>query len=321
MRRTVALLAAVLLVAGLAGCGSDGAEPGAPKGASLVLDFTPNAVHTGIYAARAEGFYDEAGVDLQIHQPGESTDAPKLLAAGRTDFAILDIHDLGIARERGFPLVGVMPLVQRPLAAILSRTATGVVTPGGLVGHTVGVTGLPSDEAVVASEVRAEGADPAAVHEVTIGFNAVSALAADKVDAATGFWNAEGVALKMLGVPIETFKVDEYGAPSYPELILTTSVKTLEDEPQLVREVVVATRRGYAFTVNHPDKALDDLLEADTALDRTEQEAQLRVILPILAPVSFNPQILRQWAAWDLKNGLLEHKLDVKAAFDLAPVD
>src|SRR5882672_6712309 len=121
MRRAVALLAAVLLLAGPAGCGGDGAEPGVPKGATLVLDFTPNAVHSGIFAAQAEGFYREAGVDLQVRAPGESTDAPKLLAAGRTDFAILDIHDLGIARERGLPLVGVMPIVQRPLASILAR--------------------------------------------------------------------------------------------------------------------------------------------------------------------------------------------------------
>jgi len=52
MRGTVALLAAVLALAGVAGCGGDGAEPGVPKGASVVLDFTPNAVHSGIYAAQ-----------------------------------------------------------------------------------------------------------------------------------------------------------------------------------------------------------------------------------------------------------------------------
>src|SRR5215471_8172155 len=121
MNRVVALLATALALAGVAGCGGRGAEPGAPKGATVVLDFTPNAVHSGIYAAQAEGFYEGAGVDLHIRVPGESTDAPKLLAAGRTDFAILDIHDLGIARERGLPLVGVMPIVQRPLAAVLAR--------------------------------------------------------------------------------------------------------------------------------------------------------------------------------------------------------
>jgi len=100
MRRAVALLAAALLLAGVAGCGGSGAEPGAPKGATLVLDFVPNAVHTGIYAAAAQGFYKKAGIDLHVQVPGESTDAPKLLTAGRTQFAILDITDLGIADGR-----------------------------------------------------------------------------------------------------------------------------------------------------------------------------------------------------------------------------
>jgi NitT/TauT family transport system substrate-binding protein/putative hydroxymethylpyrimidine transport system substrate-binding protein len=317
MRRAVALLAAVLLLAGIAGCGGDGAEPGAPKGASVVLDFTPNAVHSGIYAAQSEGFYEDAGVDLTIHQPGESTDAPKLLAAGRTEFAILDIHDLGIARERGLDLVGLMPLVQRPLAAILARADRGVRSPRELEGRTVGVTGLPSDEAVVDSEVSAAGGDPAAVKEVTIGFNAVSSLAAGKVDAATGFWNAEGVALERLGVPLRIFKVDEYGAPPYPELVLATSAKTLADDPELVASMVAATRRGYAFTEAHPTLALGDLLAGDKALNRAEQAAQLKVLLPDLEPKPFDPRVLRDWAAWDLEHGLLERPLDVGAAFDL----
>jgi NitT/TauT family transport system substrate-binding protein/putative hydroxymethylpyrimidine transport system substrate-binding protein len=321
MRRAVALLAAVLLLAGAAGCGGDGAEPGAPKGADLVLDFTPNAVHSGLYAAAAEGFYDDAGVRLSIQQPGESTDAPKLLAAGRTDFAILDIHDLGIARERGLPLVGLTALVQRPLAAVLARADTGVRSPRDLEDRTVGVTGLPSDEAVVDSEVSADGGDPAKVDEVTIGFNAVSSLAADKVDAATGFWNAEGVALRRLGVPLRVFKVDRYGAPPYPELILTATEQTVADDPELVDAVVAATRRGYAFTERRPAEALDDLLAADPALERADQAAQLRALLPALQPSPFKPRVLREWAAWDLEHGLLSRKLDVSAAFDLTPAD
>lgn len=318
MRRAVALLAAVLLLAGVAGCGGDGAEPGVPKGAAVVLDFTPNAVHSGIYAARAQGFYRDAGVDLTIHQPGESTDAPKLLAAGRTEFAILDIHDLGIARERGFELVGVMPLVQRPLAAVIARGDGSIRSPRDLEGQTVGVTGLPSDEAVVDSEVSADGGDPAKVDEVTIGFNAVASLAAGKVDAATGFWNAEGVTLARSGVPIRIFEVNRYGAPPYPELILTTSQKTLDEDPELVEAVVAATRRGYAFTEAHPARALGDLLAADTALDYSEQAAQLEVLLPDLHPLPFDPAVLNEWAAWDLEHGLLERPLNIDAAFDIS---
>jgi len=317
MGRVAALLAAALLLAGLAGCGGGGAEPGAPKGATLVLDFVPNAVHSGIYAAQAEGFYEDEDVDLNIQAPGESTDAPKLLAAGKTDFAILDIHDLGIAREKGLDLVGVMPIVQRPLASVIARGDGPVRRPRDLEGHTVGVTGLPSDEAVVDSEVSADGGDPAKVDRVTIGFNAVASLAADKVDAATGFWNAEGVALKQQDIPVRIFKVDSYGAPPYPELILTTSRKTIGRDPELVDAIVAATTRGYEFAEDEPERALGDLLTADPTLLRAEQKAQLDVLLPALDPAPFDPAVLREWAAWDLDHGLLERPIDVERAFRL----
>jgi NitT/TauT family transport system substrate-binding protein/putative hydroxymethylpyrimidine transport system substrate-binding protein len=315
MRRAVALLAAVLSLTGVAGCGGNGAEPGAPKGVTLVLDFVPNAVHSGIYAAQRQGYYREEGIDLKIRQPGESTDAPKLLAAGRADFAILDIHDLGIARERGLDVVGTMPIVQRPLAAVIARGNGPVRRPRDLEGHTAGVTGLPSDEAVVDSEVTADGGDPARVDRVTIGFSAVSSLAAGKVDAATGFWNAEGVALRQQGVPMRIFKVDEYGAPPYPELILTASQHTIESDPELVDSMVAATTRGYEFVTENPARGLDDLLAEVPSLDRGDQAAQLQALLPDLHPAPFDRGVLNEWAAWDLRHGLLEQPLDVQEAF------
>jgi ABC-type nitrate/sulfonate/bicarbonate transport system substrate-binding protein len=318
MKRVAALLAAALLASGAAGCSGGGAEPGAPDGATLVLDFVPNAVHSGIYAAQRQGYYRDAGIDLTVRQPGESTDAPKLLAAGRTDFAILDIHDLGIARERGLDVVGLMPIVQRPLAAVIAAGGGPVQRPRDLEGHSVGVTGLPSDEAVVDSEVSADNGNPAKVHRVTIGFNAVSSLAAGRVDAATGFWNAEGVALRQRDIPIRIFKVNRYGAPPYPELVLTASRRTIEDDPQLVDAMLAATTRGYRFAVAHPQRALDDLTASVPSLDRAEQTAQLAALRPDLHPAPFDPDVLRAWAAWDLQHGLLEKPLAVDEAFELS---
>jgi putative hydroxymethylpyrimidine transport system substrate-binding protein len=316
MRRAVALLAAALLLAGLAGCGGSGAEPGVPKGATVVLDFVPNAVHTGIYAAQAEGLYRKAGVDLHVQVPGESTDAPKLLAAGRTQFAILDITDLGIANEKGLELVGLMPIEQEPLAAILARRDGPVKRPREMDGHTVGVTGLPSDTAVVRSEVSGDGGDPAGVKEVTIGFNSVASLAAGKVDAATGFWNDEAVEAKRQGIPLRVFKVDEYGAPQYPELVLTTTRKILEAEPDLVKAMVRATREGYEFTEKNPPRALGDLLAANPSLEKPDTEAQLKVLLPALHPDPFKRPVLKEWASWAASHELLPEPLDVDRAFD-----
>jgi putative hydroxymethylpyrimidine transport system substrate-binding protein len=315
MRRAAALLAAVLLAAGASGCGGDGDEPGAPRGVALMLDFVPNAVHSGIYAAARRGWYADEGIDLTIREPGESADAPKLLAAGRVDLAILDIHDLGIARERGLDLVGLMPIVRRPLAAVIARRDGDVRRPRDLGGRAVGVTGLPSDEAVVDSEVDADGGDPEEVRRVTIGFNAVASLAAGKVDAATGFWNAEAVALRERSVPTRVFKLDRYGAPPYPELVLATSRRTLESDPELVDAMVAATTRGYELASARPAAALDDLLAAVPSLDRAEQEAQLRALGPDLRPAPFDPAVLRAWVSWDVEHGLLDHPLDIEDAF------
>jgi len=317
MRRAVALLAAALLLVGVAGCGGSGAEPGVPKGATVVLDFVPNAVHTGIYAGQAQGLYEKAGVDLHIQVPGESTDAPKLLAAGRTQFAILDITDLGIAVEKGLDLVGLMPIVQEPLAAVLARKDGPVKRPRDMDGHTVGVTGLPSDTAVVESAVAADGGDPKGVDEVTIGFNSVASLAAGKVDAATGFWNDEAVEAKRQGIPLRVFKVDEYGAPKYPELILTTTRKELQSDPALVRAMVQATTEGYEFTEKNPSKALDDLIAANPSLEKDDTEAQLNVLLPALHPDPFKESVLKEWSTWATSHGLLPEPLDVRQAFDL----
>src|SRR5829696_3386097 len=120
MRWVAAPLAAVLAALALAGCGGDGAEPGASEEATLVLDFQPNAVHAGIYDALARGYLSDRGVELTVREPSSATDAPKLLEAGRAQFAILDIHDLGLARERGLDVVGVAAIVQRPLAAVIA---------------------------------------------------------------------------------------------------------------------------------------------------------------------------------------------------------
>ncbi len=316
MKRVVASLAAVLASLAIAGCGGGGAEPGAPQRATLVLDFTPNAVHSGIYAALERGLYRKLGVQLDVRPPSASSDAPKLLQAGRVDFAILDIHDLGIARERGLPLVGVAAIVQRPLAALITRADGPIGRPRDLQGRLVGVTGLPSDDAVVDSEVRADGGDPQAVRRVTIGFDAVASLAAGKVDAATGFWNAEAVALERRGIPVRVFRVDRYGAPPYPELVLVTTRELLRRDPALVRSVTSATARGYRLTMRRPTVALDALLAANPSLDPAEQRAELRLLLPAFAPPGrLRPTALRGWAGWDVRHGILARRIDPKGAF------
>jgi putative hydroxymethylpyrimidine transport system substrate-binding protein len=322
MARVAASLAAALAAFALTACGDGGAEPGASDEVTLVLDFTPNAVHTGLYAALAEGEFEREGIVLEVREPSASTDGPKLLETGRAEFAVLDIHDLAIARERGLDIVGVAALVQRPLAAVIAGDREAVRTPADREGGTAGVTGLPSDDAVLDSVLAAGGASPESVERVTIGFDSIAALLAGRVDAATAFWNAEGVALRRLGVPTREFRVDDFGAPPYPELVLATTARTVAERPELVDGMRAALEEGQQAVLADPDAALADLLEAVPELSEAEQRAQLSALLAadaIGAGVLLDDGLLVQWSEWDARHGIVRRppQVDRAFAFDL----
>jgi len=328
MSRIAASLAAVLLGPALLalGCGKGGAEPDAPKESgrdpvpiSLVLDFQPNAVHSGIYAALADGALGRAGIDLEVREPGSSSDAPKLLAAGRADMAIMDINDVGIARQEGAAIVAIGAIVQRPLAAVIAADRTSVAVPADLSGGRVGVTGLPSDDAVLDSVLGSTGVDPGSVERTTIGFDSVPLLAAGRVDAATAFWNAEGVTLREQGVRTREFRVDEFGAPRYPELVLVTTQGRLASDPDSLAAVVGALERGYGSVIADPLTGLEALVNAVPELEGHLQAAQLEALLEVDAfspPLALERRRVEAWAAWALRAGILEEPLDLGAAFE-----
>jgi ABC-type nitrate/sulfonate/bicarbonate transport system substrate-binding protein len=312
-----ALVVAAALALG--GCGASNDAPAPNRAATLLLDFQPNAVHTGIYTAVDRGYDDALGVNLRIRVPSDSTDAVKLLVSGRTDLAILDIHDLAIARERGRDLVGVMAIVQTPLAAVLAQP--DVKTPRDLEGRRVGVTGLPSDDAVLRSIVAGAGGDPSKVRATTIGFTAVPSLLTGRIAAATGFWNVEGVALRARRPKTREFRVDDYGAPAYPELVLATTRTTLQDEPGLVRGAVAAIARGYSEVLSDPESAISTLVRATSGLDRAGVQRELDAVSPAFTAGArtfgeLDPARLRAWAIWERRFGIVKRLPDVARAFD-----
>ena len=308
-----------MLAAALAagGCGADDGD-GAARRATLLLDFQPNAVHAGIYAALEKDYDGARKLALDVQVPSDSTDAVRLLVAGRTDLAVLDIHDLAIARERGRDLVGVMALVQRPLAALLVQPQ--IRTPRDLEGERVGVTGLPSDDAVLRSIVAGAGGDPRRVRRVTIGFEAVRSLLTSRVAGATAFWNVEGVALRAKRPRIREFRVDDYGAPAYPELVLTATRSTLRDKPELVDDAVKALVRGYRAVIADPPAGLSALLARTDGLDRVAAKRELDAVLPAFGTGTgvgeLDPRRLRAWARWDKRFGIVKRVPDVGRAFD-----
>jgi putative hydroxymethylpyrimidine transport system substrate-binding protein len=296
MRRIPLLLALLVF---LGGCG---AAEGDRVAARVALDFQPNAVHAGIYASPVGRLV-----------PGSSTDSLKLLAGGRADLAVVDIHDLGLARERGADIVGVGALVQRPLAAVIARA--GIRRPRDLEGKRVGVTGLPSDDAVLRAVVEHDGGHFGRLKRTTIGFSAVPSLIAGRVDAVVAFWNAEGVALRARGVHTREFRVDDYGAPRYPELVLATKSSTLRKRPELVKAALADIRHGTIVALRDRAGSIARIAAASGA-DRQLVRAELDAVAPaLLPPLRLDRAALAAWARFDARFGILKRPPDVEAAF------
>jgi putative hydroxymethylpyrimidine transport system substrate-binding protein len=329
LARPAAKLAAglsVLLL--LSGCGLASAKSqtiaskASGQSASLMLDFTPNAIHTGIYLALARGYDRANGVDLHVRVPGESTDAISLLTAGKVNFAVLDIHDLALADAKGDKLVGIMALVERPLASVIAGPA--FTNPRQLVGQTVGVTGDPSDLAVLRSIVAGAGGNPAKLKTITIGYDAVPDLIAGRVAGATAFWNDEGLQLSHQHPPFHVFKVDDYGAPAYPELVVTATQSELKRDPGLARRVVRTLVDGYDAVLAHPQAGEHALTSQVTGLSAKAVNQQLEVELPAFLPKggggygTLQPALLKAWAKWEKKFGIVKKTPDVAAIFSSA---
>src|SRR3954451_2804646 len=310
-------LPALLLPLLAVGCGGgdDGGGGTKPlRRVTLVLDFTPNAAHAGIYAAVAGHRDRDHGVKLTGRQPTSSSDSLKLLSVGRADLAVADIHDLGLARERGEDLVGVGALVQRPLASVIAGPK--VTRPRQLEGKRVGVTGVPSDDAVLRAVVQGDGGNILRVRKVTIGFDAVSALLTAKVAAVTAFWNAEGVILKRRGLATHEFRVDQFGAPRYPELVLVVRHEDLRADSKLVRDTLAALGDGTRDALSHRAAAVKEVAAAAQAKPDLIA-AELDAIAPALSPpIKLDPQALAGWSSFDFRFGILRRVPLVRETFD-----
>lgn len=312
----VVVLLVLLLAAAFAGCGGDGEDrsAGEPRPVELALDFTPNPVHAPVFAAARTGADREEGIRLRIREPGEGPNALKLVASGRALLGLLDIHDLAIAREQGIDVVAVAALVQRPLAALLADPS--VRRPRDLEGRTVGVSGLPSDPAFVRAIVEEDGGEYERIEQVTIGFKAVSALLARRVAAVPAFWNAEGVALEQRGRDIRQFRVEDYGAPPYPEVVVIASRRALRERREDVRAAVRAIAAGVDAVADDPDAAVRELA-AVAAADEELVRAQLAAVLPLFRPaMRLDRRVLERWADFDARIGIVDERPDVGRAFD-----
>jgi putative hydroxymethylpyrimidine transport system substrate-binding protein len=322
MTRRLLPLAFILSACLLAACGekeepSAGAAAGGGEKLRVMLDYFPNADHAGLYAAQANGAYDDAGLDVEITPPPDPSAPLKLLLAGKVDIAISYEPELLMARDKGAELVSVGALVQKPLTSLMAVGKAKVRTPRDLRGKRVGTSGIPYQSAYLKTILAAAGVDAGSVKETNVGFNLVPAMLSGKVDATLGaFWNYEGTDLERRGKQPVIQRMEQLGVPTYSELVFVVRRRDLgEDFGAKVRRFMQATARGHEALRQDPKVGVDGLLEADPGLDRGLQEAVVKATLPVFFPEDdaqpFGYQDPEEWQAyidWMLENDLISEE-------------
>lgn len=284
---------------------------------TLILDFTPNAIHAGIYRALAAGYYRREGIDLRVLAPSATVEPLSLVAAGRAQFGLADGSDVMSEIAHGGSDEALAAIVQQPLGGLIALASEHLRSPAQLQGRTVGITGVPSDRAVLDTEVRHAGGDPAKVRVVTVGFDGAQALVAGRVAAFTGFVPDDGVGLQVSGHRITPFWLDREGGPAYPGLVAFANRALPASQPALVRDFLAATVRGYEDTLRDPSRSLSELLHANPSLSRPLTRASLQAYLPLFADggaVPFGtlqPARVAALSSWMVGNGLIAAPVSV----------
>lgn len=322
--KLVALALTLILLLGTAGCGGGG-EASSDNGLEefdIVLDWYPNAVHTFLYAAIEKGYFEEEGLKLNIQFPANPNDGISMPAAGKADLGIYYQMDTLMTKyNEEVPVVSIGALLQKSMNVVISLKEANINSPKDLIGKKVGYAGAAQSEAEMASIMEHVGASMDDIEFIDVGFDLLTATTTGQVDATIGnMVNHEVPQLEENGFEINYFFPTDYGVPQNYELIFIAGEKSVNENPEKFRKFLRAAQKGYEFTKNNPEEALQILLnnqnEENFPLSENVEKKSLDFLLPAYETeeAEFLSQDVKVWqesADWLFERGILDEKSDV----------
>ncbi|QDP39002.1 ABC transporter substrate-binding protein [Radiobacillus deserti] len=323
------IISLILLVGLLAACGQEQSKSAAKeegtstkelKKVKIMLDWTPNTNHTGLYVAKEKGYFEEQGLDVEIVLPGEAG-ANQLVASGQADFGIGAQESLTQARVQGVPLVSIAAIIQHNTSGFASPKDKKIDSPADFEGKTYGGYGDPVEKAVIDSLMKQENADVENVNIVNMGNSDFFTAVERDIDFAWIYYAWTGVEAELRNQKLNMVYLTDYSEKlDYYTPVLTTSEDKIKEDPDTVRAFVTAASKGYKYAINNPEKSAEILIKAVPDLDPELVRASQKWLSPRYQDDAkqWGVQKLEVWenyASWMMDNQLLEKKLDAEASF------
>lgn len=314
------LLLVVTLGLLITGCANDEQASQELEKVTMVLDWTPNTNHTGLYVAQAEGYFEEEGLDVEITLPSESG-ADQVVAAEKADFGISAQETITEARTQDIPIVSIAAVIQHNTSGFASPVDKEITTPADYAGKTYGGWGAPVEAAVIDSLMKQEDASIDDVSIINMGNTDFFTAVERDIDFAWIYYGWTGVEAELRGVDLNMQYLTDYTEKlDYYTPVITTNEMMIDENPETVEKFLAAVAKGYNYTIDNPEEAADILIEAVPDLDPELVKASQAWLSPKYQDdaAKWGVQDVAVWenySNWMYENDLLETELNATDAF------
>ena len=275
MKKILSVLLATVMIFLLTACGTtqkDGEKDiNELEKITFVLDWTPNTNHTGLYVAQEKGYFEEAGLEVEIVQPPEDG-AEVLVASGKAQFGVSfqDSMAAALVGENALPISAVAAVIQHNTSGIISRKGEGMDTPKGMEGYNYATWNGPIELATLKQVIEKDGGDFSKVELIpSTVTDEVSALKTKSVDSIWIFYGWAGVKTELEELETDYFAFADIDPVfDYYTPVLISGNKFLEEQPDTAKAFLAAIAKGYEYAMENPDEAAEILCKANPELDK-----------------------------------------------------
>ena len=316
------LLIITLVFSGCSSQNSENKEKAELEKTKIILDWTPNTNHTGLYVALEKGYYKDEGLDVEIVQPSEGS-STTLIATENGDFGVTYQEDVtyALTSEDPLPVKAIATIIQNNTSGFASPKSKNIETVKDFEGKVYGGWGSPSEEAILKAIMKKNGADYNKLKNINIGSDDFFAATEKNIDIAWIFEGWTGVEAKLKGIDLNYIAVkDLHPDLNYYTPILVTNNKLINENPDKVKDFLKATEKGYKYSIDNPEESAKILLKYAPELDENLAiESQKFLAKEYISDAPkwrvMKSEVWKNYAKFLKDNGLIEKELKVEDAF------
>ena len=338
-RRGALIIGAAAVMSAVVACGSSSSSPSSGGSSSsggsqamtsttVLLDWFPNPDHIALYLAQKDGDFTKQHLNVTFQSPSNSTDALKLVSLGQVPLAISYEPQTIVAATDNLNVAAVAAMIPTPLNSLIISGKSGVSSPAGLKGKTVGTDGDPTSAQMLKAVLKKYNMSLSQIKLVTVNEGLVPAMVSNKVSAIiSGYRNVEGIQLASLGLKPKVYPVDTQGVPNYDELVIIANKSKLASDPAyrtMVKEFLAGLGQGAAAAQASPAAALAALSPVAKGYSPALLKQMVYATAPLLKnPAGFGSMSVSQWqgfANWMKSDGLLTKSVQASSVVNTSLV-